>query len=460
MSVRFRLVIGMVLLVSVVLAAVNVTGILLLRSYLLDRVDGQTTGAFAPPEGEPPDETPPDLCANPRDPRGLRSDFLLLVVSSDHEVVCSLGPELGDDAPDLDLEEIPGTEAPETVASIDGSTRWRVRAVDTTDDDQTVVLAVSLADADATVDRLTRLSLIVSAVVLVLTAAAAWVIAGIGLRPLTKIEETAERIADGDLSERVPSFRPRTEIGRLSRALNGMLGQLEHAFTARTESEAKLRRFVSDASHELRTPVAVIRGHAELWRTGISTDLGSIMGRIEAESTRMGELVDDLLLLARLDQSRPLERHPVDLLDLASDAVVDAQALQPDRQISLDVRPGAVPLAVIGDEARLRQIVANLMTNALAHTPPSSPIDVQLRSIRSRVEVSVRDAGPGMPPDVAAKVFDRFYRADEGRASGRSGLGLAIVKSLAEAHGGTVSCTSDIESGSTFLVSLPLAPPD
>ncbi|HWJ82510.1 MAG TPA: HAMP domain-containing sensor histidine kinase [Nocardioides sp.] len=343
--------------------------------------------------------------------------------------------------------------------SADGRTEWRVRTVHESGTGQTLVFAVSLADVDATVTRLTWLSLLVSTVVLLLTAAAAWGIARIGLQPLRRIEETAERIAAGDLTQRVPQFREHTEIGRLSTAINGMLIQIEQAFDAQAASEAKLRRFVSDASHELRTPVAAVRGHAEMWRTGISDDLGTMMSRIESESRRMGELVDDLLLLARLDQARPLRREHVDLLSLATDAVVDAQAVQPERDISLAAEPGSSAPVVNGDEARLRQVLANLLTNALAHTPMASSVVVSVRASDDLVQVSVRDAGPGMTPEVVDKVFDRFYRADAGRARdhGGTGLGLAIVKSLIEAHGGIVTCVSSVDRGSTFTITLPVA---
>lgn len=460
MSIRTRLVIGMVLLVSVVLAVVNVTGIVLLQSYLLDRVDSQV-GTISPAAGRtPPPGAGPDRCANPRDPRGLRSDFVLLVLDGDGDVDCSLGPDLGQAAPALDPAELIGSQGLLTVSSLDGETRWRVRAVARRGTDQTVVVAVSLADADATVSRLTWLSLAVSGLVLLFTAAAAWAIARFGLLPLARIEDTAQRIAAGDLTERVPRYRHRTEVGRLSRALNGMLGQIEQAFTARAQSEARLRRFVSDASHELRTPLAAIRGHAEMWRTGISIDLNTVMTRIESESTRMGDLVDDMLLLARLDQARPLQQDPVDLLSLATDAVIDAQAQQPERIITLDAAPGSTPPVVIGDEARLRQILTNLLTNALTHTPATARIDVDVRTSNSHVEVSVHDTGPGIPSTIGDKVFDRFYRADPARTRdhGGTGLGLSIVKSLTEAHGGTVTCTSAAQHGTTFTIHLPLAP--
>lgn len=457
LSIRARLVLGMVLLVSAGLAVTNVTGILLMRSYLLDRVDSQV-GSISPDEQVRPPGAPRDLCSNPRDPQGLRSDFVLLVLDADGEVACSLGPELGDSAPAFEPGALVGTDRVVTLESVDGDSRWRARAITDEETGQTRVLAVSLADADATVSRLTWLSLLVSTLVLLFTAAAAWAIARIGLRPLERIEETAEHIAAGDLTERVPHYRRRTEVGRLAHALNGMLGQIEQAFSASTTSEMRLRRFISDASHELRTPVAAIRGHAEMWRTGITTDVDTSMARIESESQRMGDLVDDMLLLAHLDQSRPMARTAVDLLSLATDAVIDAQALQPERPIALGVRPGTSPPVVIGDQSRLRQVLANLLTNALAHTPATSPIEVAVRTLDRHVELSVRDAGPGMTPEVVAKVFDRFYRADPSRtrAHGGSGLGLAIVKSLTEAHGGAVTCTSDPETGTTFTVSLPL----
>jgi two-component system OmpR family sensor kinase len=461
-SIRARLVLGMVVLVSVGLAVANVTGILLLRSYLVDRVDNQVVGISDGPgsaESPPVTPVPEDPCSNPLDPRGLRSDFVILVIDDDDNVVCSLGQDLGQAAPDL--TSIPTTTSDLlTVPSLDGQERWRLRVLDDESSGQRLVLAVSLADADATVSRLTRISGLISALVLVLTGAAAWLIAGLGLRPLERIEDTAERIAAGDLSERVPSFRARTEVGRLAAALNGMLGQIERAFDARTESEATLRRFISDASHELRTPLATIRGHAELWRNGLMRqghDVDTLVGRIESESTRLGALVDDMLLLARLDQARPLDRRTVDLLSLATDAVIDARARQPARAITLQNVPGDEPPLVHGDEARLRQVITNLVSNALDHTPESSPVALAVTTTRGWVDLSITDAGPGIPPQVVQHVFDRFYRSDPGRtrSQGGTGLGLAIVKSLVEAHEGQVTCRSSIEDGTTFTVRLP-----
>ncbi len=470
-SIRARLVVGMVLLVSIGLAVANVTGIVLLRSYLYERVDAQTTGlapAATSSVGRPM-TTPPmngSLCSNPRDPRGLRSDFVMTVLGPDGTVECSLGPDLGQGAPKIDRSALAHTGELVTVPSLDGQTKWRARVVTIPDRQGTLVVAVSLAEADATVTRLAQLSLLVSGVVLILTALGAWAIARVGLQPLTGVEDTAERIAAGDLAQRVPSFRKGTEVGRLSDSLNGMLGQIETAFEGRARSEERLRRFVSDASHELRTPIASIRGHAEMWRTGINPDVDEVITRIESESVRMGDLVDDLLLLARLDQARPLERTAVDLLSVAADAVVDAQARHPERRISLVAQPGGQPPLVLGDQARLRQVLDNLIANALTHTPPEATVEATVSVTDpvgghpGRVDIAVHDTGPGIPPDDVDKVFDRFFRSDPGRARahGGTGLGLSIVASLIEAHGGTVTCRSAVGQGTTFTVVLPLAP--
>jgi two-component system OmpR family sensor kinase len=301
---------------------------------------------------------------------------------------------------------------------------------------------------------------VVSAVVLGgLALVSAWVVR-LGLRPLGEIGETAEAIAAGDLSRRVERAEPDTEVGRLGMALNAMLGQIEDAFSRRAASEERLRRFVADASHELRTPLTSIRGYAELFRQGASErpeDLANAMRRIEEEATRMGVLVEDLLLLARLDQGRPLEQVPVDLLRLAADAVADARAVSPERTITLT---GDDPVVVTGDEARLRQVAANLLANAAVHTPPGTPVHVRVMAEDGRARLDVRDEGPGLPPGVGDQVFERFFRADaaRSRATGGSGLGLSIVAAVAEAHGGRARLESAPGPGAWFVVELPLAP--
>jgi two-component system OmpR family sensor kinase len=296
------------------------------------------------------------------------------------------------------------------------------------------------------------------------------------LRPLGEVERTAKAIAAGDLSQRVPEGDQRTEVGRLSTALNGMLTRIESAFRAQKESEEhargsaeRMRRFVADASHELRTPLTSIRGFAELYRQGAvreTAELDRMMRRVEDEASRMGLLVEDLLLLARLDQQRPLRAEPVDLLEVVSDAVHDARVLAPDRQVDLDVAGDEAPV-VLGDDARLRQVVTNLVSNAVTHTPAGTPVAVTLRTSRRPgpdgspvgwVRVGVHDQGPGLSDEDKDRVFERFYRGDKSRtrAAGGSGLGLSIVAALVAAHHGVVSVESEPGRGSVFLVDLPL----
>jgi two-component system OmpR family sensor kinase len=270
---------------------------------------------------------------------------------------------------------------------------------------------------------------------------------------------TATAIAEGDLSHRVPVAPAGTEAGQLGGALNTMLGRIEAAFDARAASEQRLRRFVADASHELRTPVTTIRGYAELYRQGGLDEreaLDQAMRRTEQEAIRMGGLVDDLLLLARLDQGRPLDRAPVDLGVLAVDACSDAQLVAPDHRVVADVQPDVV---VDGDEPRLRQVVHNLVRNAVVHTPRGTHVQVQVAVVAGRAVLEVRDDGPGMDPDAVAHAFERFWRADSSRAreSGGSGLGLSIVHAIVHAHGGQVSLSSTRGAGTTVRVELPLA---
>jgi two-component system, OmpR family, sensor kinase len=295
------------------------------------------------------------------------------------------------------------------------------------------------------------------------------------LRPLREVEHTAQAIAAGDLSRRVPVGNDRTEVGRLSTALNGMLGRIESSFRAQQASEeqaraseTRMRRFVADASHELRTPLTSIRGFAELHRQGAvhgPEDTGRIMQRIEAEATRMGLLVEDLLQLARLDQQRPLTLGPVDLAELAGDAVHDARAVQPDRPLSLLLDPSLTDVPVVtGDEARLRQVVGNLVTNALTHTPPDARITVTVGQAPDDPDVlvlEIADEGPGMEAADADRAFERFYRADasRNRSAGGTGLGLAIVSSLVAAHGGSVGLDTAPGKGTAVTVRLPRSGP-
>jgi two-component system OmpR family sensor kinase len=321
-----------------------------------------------------------------------------------------------------------------------------------------VLVGIPLSGAQGTLHQLLATELLVTVGVLLLLLLVGYVVVRIGLRPLGAIELTAAAIAAGDLSRRVESDNDRTEVGRLGRSLNVMLTRIEQAFSEQRAAERRLRQFISDASHELRTPVTSIRGYAELFRRGAASrpeDLALAMRRIEDESIRMGGLVEDLLLLARLDEGRPIERAPVDLAAIAADCVADASVLDPSRTISLDA---PVPVIVDGDGARLGQIVANLLQNAIRYTPEGSAISVSARSVGERATLSVSDEGPGIEAEHAARIFERFYRGDASRTrqSGGSGLGLAIVASIAEAHGGIARVETELGRGSRFIVDIPL----
>ncbi len=322
------------------------------------------------------------------------------------------------------------------------------------------IVGVSLSETDATFGRLVAVVVGSTLAVLVALALIAWWMIRLGIRPVDDMAATANAIADGDLSRRVTVGPDSTEVGRLGLALNGMLHQIESAFSERQASETRLRQFVADASHELRTPLTSIRGYTELYRTGIITEgpvLDDAMRRIEGESARMSELVEDLLLLAQLDQGRTLESEPVDLAGLARDAVADARAVEPERPISIETPVDAVMVA--GDERRLRQVVGNLLTNARTHTPPGTAVDVRVQSGLGQAVLEVIDRGPGIPPEVGNRVFERFYRGDPARTrdGGGAGLGLSIVAAVAASHNGRAWVESETGHGARFRVELPLA---
>jgi two-component system OmpR family sensor kinase len=293
--------------------------------------------------------------------------------------------------------------------------------------------------------------------VLVALAAAALFVVRLGLRPLDRMASTAGEIAAGRLSTRVTPATPRTEVGRLGLALNGMLARLERAFAERQASETRLRRFLADASHELRTPLSSIRGYAEVFHMGAAREPAAVetsMKRIEEEAERMGVLVEDLLALARLDELREPIREPVDMGVLAADAVEDARVTAPDRAIELHANGAAI---VSGDAHQLHQVVANLMRNALVHTPAGSPIEVSVASGGDDVRLEVRDHGPGLPPGDPKRLFGRFWRAEAGRTRGKAGagLGLAIVAEIVDTHGGSVEAGTADDGGARFVIRLP-----
>jgi two-component system, OmpR family, sensor kinase len=473
---QLKLIVAMLALVTVALLLIGLASVAVLDGYLVGRLDTQLQAvALSSARRPPPDFGGPD---GPH--RGPPSPYLvqyrLASGKLDEEDKNLLdddqqAPQVPDDAAWFSANS--GKLV--TLPASGGDGRWRVAVAPRADGSGgSVVVAASLDPIDATTRQLRLIDLGVSLVVLAVLAGVGAAIVRASLRPLVEIEQTARAIAAGDLTRRVPDRDPRTEVGRLGRALNTMLTQIEAAFGARAASEAaarrseeRMRRFVADASHELRTPLTTIRGFAELYRQGASRDpaeLDRLMRRIEDQAARMGLLVEDLLLLARLDQQRPLDRRPVDLLALAADAVHDAHAVAPDRRVELTLGGDDGVLVVLGDGQRLRQVLANLVENALRHTPAGSPVEVRVGGAslddRPAAAVEVVDHGPGLTPEQAERVFERFYRADQARsqAAGGTGLGLSIVAALVAVHGGTVQVDSVPGRGARFRVVLPLAP--
>lgn len=390
------------------------------------------------------------------------------------------GPETHSD-PHVDTPAIPELTAAEVQelgqrgltlpGTAPGSKGWRVK-VFALENSGAVAVALPLDSVAATVDEAASLVFSVGLLgTLGATGIAYWAVTR-QFRPLSQVEKTAAAIAAGDLSRRVDVGNPATEIGRLSRSLNAMLAHIETAFAARTKSEQKMRRFVQDASHELRTPLVTIRGFSELYRHGAlqkPEEVAAAMGRIESEAKRMGQLVEDLLTLARVDEQRPLEYEPVDLMLLGNDAAMDARASSPGREIRVVGLDGQQPrpAPTVGDEARLRQVVANLITNALRYTPDGSPIEIAVGVApvihnRSDAVLEVRDHGPGISEEDAARVFERFYRADSSRyrETGGTGLGLAIVAALVAQHDGTVRLSETEGGGATMSIRLPYRAPE
>ena len=337
--------------------------------------------------------------------------------------------------------------------------RYRLYAERDPEDRGITIAAVPLSEVDSTLHRLLMVEALVIAAVLAALGLSAFFVVKLGLRPLDRIERDADQIAAGTMSHRVSPADPKTEVGRLGLALNAMLDRLEQAFGARTASEERLRRFLADASHELRTPLASIRGYAELFQMGAAStpaETENAMRRIEEESKRMGVLVEDLLTLARLDEQPEREREPVDLAALARDAVQDALAIAPEREISLHSPEHAV---ISGEALQLRQVFANLLRNALVHTPAGTPIEVALAGDADAVELTVRDHGPGIPFEAREHLFERFWRREGGRERGKAGagLGLAIVQGVVRAHHGRISVDDAPGGGAAFVVRLPVA---
>jgi two-component system OmpR family sensor kinase len=524
MSLRLRILLSVVVLVLVGLLVADAVTYVSLRSFLLRRVDQQLTDARSSALhalNESSTESPSQLNSPPGGGPGAGPNFppgtYAAMLNASGKTLEAVGFTYGGTStakPTLSVALVRaatahGGQSFATVASTDnGGVGYRVLAWQplsvggAAQTAYTVVVAIPLTDLSGTLQRLLLVEVLVTVGVLLGLAVLAWWLVRREMRPLEDMAATAGAIAAGDLSERVGRADSATEVGRLGLALNAMLAQIEQAFARRQASEDALRRFLAQASHELRTPLASIRGYSELFRRGAKDrpeDLELAMRRIEQEAARMGVLVEELLLLARLDEGRPLERAPVDLARVAADAVADARITDPGRSISCDA---PVPVVVIGDDPRLRQVATNLVTNAVRHAGPSAGVWVSVRADGDWAKLEVRDDGVGIAADVAERVFEPFYTgaeagtgdwgvgsgpgdvqavadgtpggapadaavsADGGgvrdRAAGpglpknTTGLGLAIALSIARAHGGSIDLETSPGQGTRFVVRLPL----
>jgi len=467
-SLRNRLILASVVLASFAIIASDFAANAALRTYLISQVDDQLINisntslnrldraGIAPLEAD--DKNSPFKILEPL--RGVPTATSITLLDIDGNLIGQVGGELGGKNFAVTGLKIPEVSQyknrPFTIEGRDGEPDIRALAQMLPTGMGSVIVADSLEKVDKTLSQLRFLFLILGLIALIAIAMAArWIIA-LGLKPLEAVEDTAEAIAAGDLSARLPAAKPDTEVGRLTTSLNTMLARIEESFTARLESENKLRRFVADASHELRTPLTAIRGFAELHRQGAvvgEEKTKELINRIEKESVRMSSLVEDLLLLARLDQSRELANEPVDLNTLITEAVASARAAGPNHPIEIKLE--ASEIFVLGDSQRIHQVIANLLANARAHTPNGTQISITAMQGVSETTIAVSDKGPGLSQADQNRIFERFYRADPSRVrnSGEgSGLGLSIVDAVMKAHGGYVTVKSEVGQGATFTL--------
>ena len=465
-SLRTRVMAVAAFLVALTCLVTAVLGTTLLRSYLLSRSDAQLRD-FAKVASRIVQRQQLQPGGDSSRPQALPTQFVAEVIGVGGQISMAGGPLGAADGPRLSAAQLSDTGTPFSATAVGGSgNSWRV-LVQRLSGGRHLVIAYGLGDLNSTVTRLEIANAVAGAVCVVLLAGIGLPLVRASLAPLARIEATATAIAGGDLSRRIDQPAGNTEVGRLAEALDVMLASVETAYLARADGEARalgseerMRRFVADASHELRTPLTSVRGLAEY---GLQQDdaasreeLLRLMSLIAREADRMGRLVADLLLLARYDAGRPLDRWPVDLASLAAEAVTRARIVDPGRAITLEA---AEPVIVDADEERLRQVIDNLMGNALQHTPPGSPVTVTVTGGPGRGQLTVADQGPGMTAEQASRVFERFYRTDGARTRGRggAGLGLAIAASLAAAHGGDITVDTAPGRGAAFHVRLPLA---
>lgn len=473
-SLLNRLTLGVVLLSTLGVVASDIAAQTLLRNYLTQEVDNEllsVAGGSIPRleragiESDEDDEV--DGASRTAQAQPLRS----IPTATSVTLIGPAGIVLGQIGGDLNATEITSyltAITPEKIAKY-GNLPF---TIETDEHDfrvlsQTlpsglgrVVVAHSFEDIDRILARLQGLFILIGLVMIFFIALASRKVITVGLRPLANVEATAERIAEGDLTARLPDVKPNTEVGRLVSTLNTMLGRIEESFAARLESESKLRRFVADASHELRTPITAIRGFAELHRQGAVTGeekTKELIGRIENESKRMGSLVEDLLLLARLDQSREMKSDPVNLTQIVADAVASARAAGQNHTVNFDEQ--SEEIYALGDKDRIHQVVANLLANARTHTPAGTVIDVSVKQDTDGVRIRIADNGPGLSDADQARIFERFYRADASRVrtdGEGTGLGLSIVDAVMRAHAGQVSVESEVGKGAVFTLFFPL----
>jgi two-component system OmpR family sensor kinase len=470
MSLRARLLLATLVVASVALAIAGGTTYAALHAFLLRRVEASMDAAAFPIEaaldsGEPVDlalvaRLAPGMFVEVRSPTGAVLGFVGALRPGGKAYTPRLPASIPLQADEDEGRGLPGGASVLIVpAAQPGGPSFLVRASPLVGGAE-LILAAPLSEVTATLTRLLSIEALVVAAALLAAALLGWSLVGVGLKPLAEMERTTRAIAEGEWTRRVPESAPGTEVGRLARAFNVMLDHIEAAFAARDAKEAELRRFVADASHELRTPVAAISAYAELFSRGAAerpADLARVLHGIRSETERMSALVEDLLLLARLDEGRPLRKEPVELVALAAEAAAAARAISTAWHVRLEAKK---PVEVLGDPARLRQVLDNLLANVRAHTPEGTTATLTIAEEGEEAVVTCCDDGPGIPAGAAEHVFERFYRADSSRTrrSGGSGLGLAIVAAIVAAHGGRVEAGGGPAGGASFTVRLPLSP--
>ena len=479
-SLRNRLLVAVLVVAAIGIGTSDFLAITSLRSFLTNQLDTQLNGILtstimrldrAGIETAPNEDGGGNQPFNVIQPlRGIPSATSVTLLDSAGNVIGKIGGDLTDNGTTTLASPFSGYTIKKVIAlqgnafTIDkesGQVSLRAIVRELPSGIGSVVVATSLESENKTLGELSALFFFISLLVLVLIGIVGRLLIQISLKPLREVEATAAAIADGDLSARLPESKPTTEVGRLTNSLNTMLGRIEESFSIRVASESRLRRFAADASHELRTPLTAIRGFAELYRQGAVSgeeNTKELVGRIEKESIRMGSLVEDLLLLARMDQAPELTKVPVNLNEQVHEAVASAQAAGPNHPITVDLPEEES--YVLGDPMRIHQVIANLLANARTHTPEGTTIRVTVSEGENETALSVADTGPGLSDEHKKRIFERFFRADPSRArtSGEgSGLGLSIVDAVMKAHGGAVTVESEVGKGSTFTLHFPIS---